>query len=210
MTNPEAYLVQWHDDKKDWTNAQSYTCMHSGIQKFKYGCHRHSSVDTTSTPKLQLFLFALPVCASEWESTKQNMCPNQKYIYSIPNVDQIKSSFIYIAVDVPITFCCSRSDSDHLILTICRYRFFPIRSLCNALREKKGKKHSSCRLRLFFNLNDSTQLPILSNMDIAYFFHSSIGSVQLCIIGSKLNKAYTPQNNHVNKLSADSAVTKQK
>lgn len=54
--------------------------MHSGIQKFKYGCHRHSSVDTTSTPKLQLFLFALPVCASEWECTKQNMRPNQKYI----------------------------------------------------------------------------------------------------------------------------------
>lgn len=67
MVKPEAYLAQWCGNKKDWT---MHKHTHAYTVAFRNGCHRHSWAETTSTPKLQLFLFALSVFASEWESTK--------------------------------------------------------------------------------------------------------------------------------------------
>ncbi len=58
---------------------------HAYTMVLRNGCHRHSLVETTSTPKLQLFLFALSMCASERESTKnktEHMLPYQKHMYS--------------------------------------------------------------------------------------------------------------------------------
>lgn len=62
---------------------------HAYTVAFRNGCHRHSSAETTSTPKLQLFLLALSVCASEWESTKkktQYVLPQQEYMDHFVNV----------------------------------------------------------------------------------------------------------------------------
>lgn len=76
---------------------------HARTVAFRNGCHRHSSVDTTSTPKLQLFSFALSACASEWESTcflTKNICNLRLYkcsknqVHIEANAAQLLTSFL--------------------------------------------------------------------------------------------------------------------
>lgn len=114
------------------------------IVAFRNGCHRHSSVETTSTPKLQLFLFALSVCATDWESTKKNSkCFHTKNICTLFSVLlQIQTIVKKIAFHKGTNATqVSRRGMDHKLNSIFTHMF---QTDCGKTYQKHHKSSHCC------------------------------------------------------------------